>query len=310
LAAVAPRWFADQSPVAAFGALGALGLYVLAAGVVLGVRLRAEYRGENLGYAPGRREIAQPETGWQLGGSGLIAAAIEKELRALSRTLPLLYALGAPLLLVLIFSGSFLRATSRGHIFPLALPLSLVYAQLGFTQFFYNNLGVEGGGIQMLFLSPAPIRTVILAKNLFHALLYALMLLVAGILATLRLGLPDGTMAAATVAWLSFSLPCNLAAGNVVSLMLPYRMNPGRMMRQRGSRANALLGLLAQTIVLGVGATVFALCLHSHRLWLAVPIFLALAGAAFYALASVLCKIDGIANRRRDLLIATLAKKE
>jgi hypothetical protein len=150
----------------------------------------------------------------------------------------------------------------------------------------------------------------LLAKNLFHSLLYGLVLLAAGILATLRLGLPDGAVMAATAAWLLFSLPCNLAAGNLFSLLLPYRVNPGRMIRQRGSRTNALLSLLSQTAVLGVGATVFGLCLFGNRLWLAVPIFLALAGAAAFALACVLRNADGMANRRRDSLIATLVKKE
>jgi ABC-2 type transport system permease protein len=227
--------------------------------------------------------------------------------------LPLLYALGAPLLLVLVFSGVFIRGTGgvgQAHMYPFALPLCMVYAQLGFTRLFYNNLGAEGAGIQLYFLSPTPFRTVLLAKNLFHSVLFGLTILTAGVLATLRLGQPDGVIVAATAAWLLFSLPANLAAGNVFSLVMPYRVNPGRISRQGGSQANALGGLLVQALVLGVGAAVFAACSFLDRLWLAVPVFLALAAGALVGWMRVLRNADGMANQRRDSLIATVMKTD
>ena len=309
--------------MAALGSLGLLGLYVLAAGGVLAGRLGAEYRGEDLGQAPkrsraapiqvktypGRASRAQREGRFGLRGSSPIAAVMEKDLRSLLRTLPLLWALGLPLLMVLIVASLFRNgASGAGNPFPFALPVCMAYALLGFTQLFYNNLGAEGAGIQLLFLSPTPIRTVLLAKNLFHAMLFGLDALLAAVLTTLRLGQPDGAMAAATAAWLLFALPCNLAAGNIFSLTMPHRINPGRISRQRGSQANAMLSLLIQFGVMGVGAMVFALCWFLDRLWLAVPVFLMLAGAAFFAWMRVLGNVDRIANRRKDTLIATLMK--
>jgi ABC-2 type transport system permease protein len=297
-------------PVAALGSLSLLGLYVVAAGGVLAWRLRAEFAGENLGEAPRAKKLARRDRAWLLDGSGPIAAVMEKELRALLRTLPLIYAIGAPLLLVLVFSGVFVKSASRGHAFALALPVCMVYAQLGFTQLFYNNLGAEGPAIQLYFLSPTPIRTTMLAKNIFHSLLFALVALQAGILTSLRLGTPDAVVIAATVAWLLFSLPSNLAAGNIFSLTMPYRINPGRITRQRGSQANALLSLLVQLGVLGIGATVFALCWVFGHPWLAVPIFLVLAVIAIQVWWRVLRNADTMANQRRDALIGTLAKTE
>jgi ABC-2 type transport system permease protein len=298
-------------------ALGLLGLYVLAAGGALGVRLRAEYRGENLGVAPIRKKTATGESkpvrregARLLDGSGPIAAVMEKELRTLLRTLPLLYAIGAPLLLVLVLSGAFIRGGPQPHIFPMALPLCLVYAQLGFTRLFYNNLGAEGAGIQLYFLSPTPIRKVMLAKNLFHSILFALTILVAAILTVLRLGTPADDVVAATAAWLLFSLPLNLAAGNIFSLIMPYRVNPGRITRQGGSQANALGALLAQVVVMGVGAAVFALCWYLAEIWLAVPIFLVLTVAAVSVWMRTLRNADTMANRRRDSLILTLMKTQ
>jgi hypothetical protein len=106
-----------------------------------------------------------------------------------------------------------------------------------------------------------------------------------------------------------FSLPCNLAAGDIFSIKMPYRVNPGRISRQRGSQANAFLSLLVQLGVLAIGASVFAFCWFLQRMWLAVPIFLMLAGGAIFVLRGVLDNSDAMANARRDELMATLMKE-
>jgi len=309
---------ARSKPEEGMASLALLGLWGLAAGSVLAGRLRAEYRGENLGNAPSRaREAArraisaQREGGWRLGGSGPIAAVMEKEARCLMRTLPLLWALGVPVLMVLFIGGLFRGgASGLAGSFFFALPLCVASALMGFTQLFYNNLGVEGAGIQLLFLSPMPIRRVLLAKNLFHALLFGVDALLAGILATLRLGRPDGAIVAVTVAWLLFALPCNLAVGNILSLSMPYRINPGRISRQGGAQANNLLSLLNQLVVLGTGAVVFWIAFAMDNLLLAVPVFLALAVLAGFFWLRVLGNVGDIANQRRNMLIATLMKTQ
>ncbi|MGA3080992.1 MAG: hypothetical protein ABSD44_06380 [Terracidiphilus sp.] len=319
----------NSQPTPALESLGLLGLYVLAVGASLARRLGAEYRGENLGQAPKRSKTRQSKTAASQGnadlirtnvarregrgflvGSGPIAAVVEKEVRSLVRTLPLLWALGVPVLMVLILGGIFRNGPSGASPFRFALPISVAYALLGFTQLFYNSLGAEGAGIQLLFLSPTPIRKVLLAKNLFHSLLFFLDALLAGVLSTLRLGWAGGEMAAATAAWLLFALPCNLAVGNIFSLTMPYRINPGRISRQRGSQANALFSLFVQLGVLGVGAAVFVLCWVLDKPWLAAPVFLLLAAAAFFVWLHILGNVDAIASQRKDALIATLMKTE
>jgi ABC-2 type transport system permease protein len=170
-------------------------------------------------------------------------------------------------------------------------------------------MGAEGMGIQLYFLSPTPMRTVMLAKNLFHSVLFGLTILVAGTLTILRLGVPEGVVVAATVAWLLFSLPTNLAAGNIFSLTMPYRVNPGRITRQGGSQANALGALLAQLVTMGVGAAVFGLCWYLNRMWLAVPIFLVLAVGAMILWMRILRNADAMAINHRDKMIAALMKQ-
>jgi ABC-2 type transport system permease protein len=217
--------------------------------------------------------------------------------------------------MVFIFSRVFIRRGTHGgmgggHPYAMSLLISLGYALVGFTQLFYNSLGPEGPGIQVLFLSPTPIRTVILAKNLFHGMLFLIDAALVCFVASLRMGWPAPAAVAAAWAWLLFALPVHLAAGNAFSIHLPYRMNLGRLTRQRGSQANSLLSMLVQAGVLGVGVSVFALCSLFNRLWLALPVFLILAAGAVFAWLRVLAHVDSMANRRREALIATLCKTE
>jgi ABC-2 type transport system permease protein len=312
LAARALQNGAQEKAAGATEGLALLGIYAAVAGGVLGFRLGGEYRGENLGEAPARKKVEKRTRTWLLDGSGPIAAVMEKELRTVLRALPLLYGLGAPLIMVFIFSGLY-RNKGSGSSFsdiPLGLLLSLAYAMVGFTQLLYNNLGTEGAGIQILFLSPTPIRTVLLAKNLFHSLLFAVDAALVCIIATLRYGTVEPVAFAASVGWLLFALPVHLAAGNAFSINMPYRVNMGRISRQKGSQANALLSLAVQLGVLGAGAAVFAACAFFGRLWLAIPIFLVLAVGALFTWFRLLPRFEVMANERRDDLIATLVKAE
>jgi ABC-2 type transport system permease protein len=310
LAARALQPASQPQLVAAVQSTALLGIFAFAAGGALGMRLRAEYRGEDLGDAPSRKKEERKTRSSLIDGSGPIAAVIEKELLTVMRSMPLLYALAAPLLMVFVLSGLFLRGGAPAGQPSMALMVSLAYAIVGFTQLFYNNLGPEGVGIQILFLSPTPIRTVVLAKNLFHALLFIADAALVCVAASLRLGWPAPASLALAWAWLLFALPVHLAAGNLFSLNMPYRMNLGRMTRQRGSQASALLSMLIQAAVLGIGAGTFVLCAHFGDIWLAIPVFLLLAAGATVAWVRVLGNIDRIANQRREMLIATLARTE
>jgi len=115
---------------------------------------------------------------------------------------------------------------------------------------------------------------------------------------------------ATTAAWVLFALPMNLAAGNVLSLIMPYRVNLGRISRQRGSQASALVSMLIQAFVIGCGLGILELCTYLDKRWLAAPCLLVLAGVALVGWLRVLGNADSLANRNRDNLIGTLAKTE
>lgn len=293
------------------GSIGLLSAYALGAAALLGVRLRAEYRGENLGEAPGRAEKTKADRGWLLTVGGPIATEIEKELRVLFRSMTQLYAISVPPAMVIVIGSLFRQGASVTRRSPnMALPICVAYGLLGFTQLIYNNLGAEGRGIQMVFLFPLRVRTVLLAKNLFHGSLYCLIAVASGVVASFRLGRPDGISISITLAWLAFALPANLAAGNVLSLTMPYRVNLGRIGRQAGSQANALFAMAIQTLILGVGAGAISLCGVFGELWMATPVLLGLAIFSAVGWLLVLRNADAMANRRRDTLLAKLVKAD
>jgi ABC-2 type transport system permease protein len=309
-AANALRHAEVQDASAALGWLGLIGLYGMGASGLLALRLRAEYRGESLDEAPSRRQAAARESAG-LSYGGPIAAVIEKELRTLTRSMPQLYALGVPMLMVFIIGNVFhTTAVNTRHPFQLAFPACVAYGLLGFIQLIYNNLGAEGSGIQLLLLSPTRMRTILLAKNLCHGGLFVLVATASAVLASLRLGRPGTIVAATTVAWLAFALPANLAAGNIMSLTMPYRVNLGRLGKQAGSQANAMLSMLIQATLLGVGAGVISLCTMLGKAWYAAIALAVLAVCSALGWLVVLRKSDGLAAKRRDQLISRLAKVE
>lgn len=290
-------------------AMAGLSLWLAVVAVLLGVRVRAEFRGENLGEAEARSAEAQASSGVRMGGP--IAAVLEKELRTTLRSMPVLYALGGPLFMVLVLS-SLLHANAPESFgrSVYALPACLAYALMGVSQLIFNAMGTEGPGVRLIFLSPTPVRQVMLAKNLFHGMAFALVAALAWVLTSLRVGWPDEVMTAATVAWLLFALPANLAVGNMFSLVMPHRVDPGRLTRRQGSAANALLTILVQLVLIAIAGGVFLLCAKLGRVWMAVPVFLVLAAMASYAWLRVYDAMDIIAAQNKDLLMQTLARME
>jgi ABC-2 type transport system permease protein len=325
LAASAAHDAADGNTAPLLASFVGIGLFAIGAGWILSLRLRAEYRGENLGYAPARVKpaaeaaAARASTADRAAGFTLaslsdrsaspIPAIFAKDFRSLFRTLPLLYSIGAPLLLVLVISGSFLQGRAHPHVSAFAFPFCVFFAQMGLHQLYANSLGAEGAGVQLYFLSPTPMRTVLMAKNLFHSAVFVFVVLVAGFLAALRLGTPPALMVGITAAWLLFVLPCSLAIGNVTSLVMPYRINPGRLSRQGRSQASVFLNLFVQSLMIGVGAFVYWLGKVTGIDWLAILVFLGLALIAVVVWLQILANAGKIAANHRDQLLATLMKK-
>ncbi len=305
--------------LAGFGYLCAVALYATAAGALLALRLRAEFRGESLGEAPvlalvkrtAPRDSSQASTerllprrrGWL---DGPVGAVLTKELQYLSRSGVMLFGLITPVVLIFAMGGP-VRADREMPI-HFVFPIAIAYGFLPLTRQFCNSLGTEGAGIQLYFLSPTAFRSVMLAKNLLQAGLFCLELVLVATIAVFRFGVPPPTLAIATFCWVLFALPANLAAGNILSITLAYRMTLTRLSREQGSVGNGLLSLLIQLLIFVVGIAVYLPLSLIHHAILAGPVLLLLAAGSLAMWLRGLAKVDGMANRRREALMATLVR--
>jgi ABC-2 type transport system permease protein len=313
LTATAVRFSLTGDQAQSLAPMSGLALYAAAAGLLLGLRLRAEYRGENLGEgspqpAKARSAAKTVARGAFPGISGPVGAVIEKELRYLSRSGIMLYSLAAPLIMLLIFGSSGSRQGGFSFIGRYALPVGVAYSFLGLTRMIYNSLGGEGSGIQLYFTSPTPFRTIMLSKNLVQLALFCLELVLVCVIVHFRYGMPDAAMIVVTFCWLLFALPLQLAAGNILSLTMAYRMTLTRMSREEGAAGNGFTSLAIQVVIVGIGAAVFIpLSAHGHAA-IAGAVFLLLAVVSVAFWLRIFSNLDRMAAARREDLIATLAR--
>jgi ABC-2 type transport system permease protein len=295
--------------------LTALAAYALAFATFLAVRLRAQFRGENLSEAaaPVRVRTGQKVRGpWELPGmSGPVAAIFEKESLYLMRSGPMLLTFVMPLFILAMFR--FLPGKSGGagpftHAPDLAFPIGAAYALLILTNLIYNSFGADGPGIQLYLTAPVRMRDVLLAKNLTHSVLFGIEVLAVLLLSIFLYGPPDPAIIFATFMGVCFALPMNIASGNLMSVYSPRKYDFAMFGRQRATGATAFVSLGVQAIVLGIAALVVVCARLLHRMWLAGVIFIPLAVIAFFLYWTMLNISAERALSRREVLIAEISK--
>jgi len=300
----------------AAAALGLLGVFGIVIVRVLSVRLRAQYRGENLSEAPKiqstRKATEELRLGWSVPGlSGPVTAVLEKELRYLSRSGPMLLTLITPIIMLLIFGLGQGRSAPSGFLQrspDLGFPVGASYSLLLLTNLVYNNFGADGGGIQFFLASPVRFRSVVLGKNLAHVMVLALEMTVVWIGVSVLFHPPTFAITVATLSGVLFAVPVNLAIGNLLSLHSPKRVEFGTFGRQRASQLTVLISFGVQIAVFGLAATTLALARYYREIWLAPVAFLLLAvfGLAGYGLA--LRRVDRLALGNREILSSELCR--
>ena len=292
-----------------------LGSIAALMGCLLHLRLRAQYRGENLSEAPAlgaKQEAGGLRLGWSLPGfSPTVAAVFEKEVRYLSRSGAMLLALIVPLFMLLIFRlsparsmwhSSFMRAPD------LAFPAAAAYSLLALTNIVYNSFGGDGGGIQFFFASPARFGQIVLAKNLMHAAVLVAEAAMAWVVITFLYGRPAFDVSVATPAGLLFAAPLNFTAGNLLSLYSPKRIDVSTLGRQRASQVTVLISLVVQLVIVAVGVAAFLLAHLYNNFWVATLLFLVLATLSLSVYSVVLKRADMIAIERREALVSELCR--
>jgi ABC-2 type transport system permease protein len=301
----------------AFSSLALLCAFVLVIGYCLHVRLRSQYRGENLSKVAAASAVPQdrsPQLSWNLPGfSTPVAAVFEKEIRYLLRSGPMLLTLIMPLFVLIVFRfGAMNSARHSGTFFAhapdMAFPAAVGYTLLVLTNLAYNNFGGDAGGIQFFYASPVSFRDIVLAKNITHTSILAIEIVVAWISVSFLYGPPALDVTIASLAGLLFAAPVNFSAGNLLSIYSPKKLDYSSFGRQRASQMTVLISLGVQIFVVGVGAVAFWIARLYGNFWIATLILLVLAGISLSAYAMILNRMDGLALERRETLVAELCR--
>jgi ABC-2 type transport system permease protein len=301
----------------ALGWFALLGIYGSATFYLLHSRARALFRGENLNEVSAQRvsreEAGKLRLGWKVFGlAEPVAAMIEKEIRYLLRSIPILFTLVVPLIMLIVLRAGTMRA-GRGagaffHASDFIFPLAAAYALMVMTNLIYNSFGGDGAGVQVLFVLPATFGTIMRAKNLAHLFIFALEILLVWLAVFFLFRPPSLMVTVLTLAWCLFALPLDFAVANLASIYFPKKIDFGKLGRQQTSRVTGLLSLVMRAAVVGPAAIVVFIAQSLGNLWIAAPIFLALGAASFALYVFVLRRVDGIAMKRREQLVAELAR--
>jgi len=169
---------------------------------------------------------------WRLPGVPEQSAALAlATLRSLLRAPEVKMAWATSFIVTILLGATFLfRATANmsDAVKPFVATVSVVFPIFFLAQFLANQFGFDRDGFRALILSPADRRLILLGKNLaalpigvvFGSLLITL--------TTARLHLPPLTVLA-TLFQLASALLMTGIAGNLLSLLVPYRIQPGSM---------------------------------------------------------------------------------
>lgn len=317
LTASALAGFVRGNVLTGIGALGLVCVYGLGFFWLFHVRALAQFRGESLSEsaAPvaGRSARKLPvRIGWNVPlASGPTAAVFQKELLYLLRSGPMIFTLLMPLVILAIFrmtpsktgSGSFMNGAP-----DLAFPIGAAYALLMLTNLIYNNFGADASGVQFWFVSPTRLHQVVRAKNLVHATVLAGELALVWVAVGFLYRPPAVVYTLATIAGVLFAAPLNLAAGNLLSLYSPKKLDFGTFGRQRAANTTAFTALMVQAIVFGFIALTFVIGRYFHDMWITILILLGLAVAAFAGYGASLQRVDAVAMTRRETLLSELSR--
>ncbi len=302
---------AERRNLSAVGSLAFMTVYGTVVFCILNLSLLNQYRGENPAGGEKRRtsqDISPVRRGWKLPVfSGPVSAIVEKELRYLSRSGPMLFTLIMPMFMVFILWGGRKGFLSQqmGFVFP----VGAAYSLLVMTNLIYNNFGGDGGGIQFFLVSPVSFRRIAAGKNLAHAAILAFDVLILWLGVCVIYQPPTLKVMALTLAWYLLASPLNFTAGNLLSIYSPKRIDYSTFGRQRASASTILVSLAVQLAALGTGALAIFIAIHYYlNLWIATLILAALAVPSIAGYFILLSSIDRIAMERREVLATELCR--
>jgi ABC-2 type transport system permease protein len=284
---------------------------------LLHLRLRQQFRGENLSEVAARPAIPASSQaialGWNLPGfSPSVSAVFEKEVRYLGRSGPMLLTLIMPIFMLLIFRLGPLNPMRQSgffhHTSDMAFPSAAAYSLLVLTNLVYNSFGGEAGGMQFFYAAPVTFRQILLGKNLMHAAIVVANTALAWIAVATFYGAPSAAVTIATLTGILFAAPLNFTAGDLLSFYSPKKRDFSTFGRQNVSQLTVLVSLGVQIVIVGIGAGVFLISRLYGNLWIAAGVFTVLGVVSLAVYRYVLRLIDGIAIERREAMLGEVCR--
>lgn len=313
----------------ALAGLAGVGAYGAVFGCVLAVRLRAQFRGEELSEAVAQTkgEMRKPKSeirhgrrdqqatprriaggGW---GESIVGAVMWKDILYLRRIPMMLLQLIIPLIMVGFFS--LWSGKSEGHATnfvkfqEFTFPAIAAYALLVQSAMVMNVFGMEGKGIQFYLMAPVRFREILAGKNLTVGLLAAIQTLLALVVVSAVFGPPGMWVTLGTVAWLGMALMGNFSVGNVLSLYYPRQVDMSKF-KNRQSGIVVMVSMVGQIVMLGIGAAGFFAGKLTGSMWIAPLVFAAVGAVLWVVYRTVMARVDGMAMRQREVLCGELCK--
>jgi ABC-2 type transport system permease protein len=308
------------------------GLFLL----VFALRMRTEFRGENLSDAASasspkrvKAQAARVSSGaavapsavaalntaaatgtFEVASGARVLAVVEtvlgKEILYVRRNTGILYGLVMPIVMVVIFASKFASRSTASSFW--VFPAAVAYTLLAICPLSYNSLGMETTGAQFYFMAPVRMRDILLAKNLLGSLMAVVEILVIfGIISYVAV-MPSLKIALAAVLWAVGTLAVNMIFGNQRSITSPKKVDLQKTMRRQASQVSGLIAMVVMMVSAGVAAGVFALCFWLHTMWALVPVFAIFAAVGIWFYLQSLKTIDRFALEHREELLLELCK--
>jgi len=298
-------------------ALSELSSWFVALSVLLLLRYRAQYFGEELseGPAPAARRVTRKRLS---PGSSIgllppaIAAVIRKEFHYVTRNGFSAISLLLPPIMVIFFSIQFAGRNSaiREHeLSPEVLfPAVTAYLILILLSPAYNSFAYEGRGVQTYFMAPIGMRDVLVGKNVFLSCLVAVELAISLWVLVWRVGFPGWPQLLSTVTAAIFAVIGQLTIANWSSLSFPKKMEIGKLKGQRNSGIAVWTAFGAQIAIGGIASAVLLLGRWFGNPWISVGLFAGFTAAALGGYFASLDPLSRLAEAKKELLIETLCR--
>ncbi|HUU15776.1 MAG TPA: hypothetical protein VMW72_01390 [Sedimentisphaerales bacterium] len=146
--------------------------------------------------------------------------------------------------IMMLFFGAIIfvrRAGTLSENFkPFIATGAVAFTFLGMSQLMFNQFGFDRAGFRTLVLSPVPRRQILLGKNLALLPVAGVIGLTLIVLVKFALRIPFVYVLAASLQLVAAFLLLSIA-GNLLSVLVPYRIAPGSLKPTKSSTKTALL---------------------------------------------------------------------